>query len=322
LGIAPHFLLLFMDSIEVKKLVKKFPTPDKKRELIAVNNVSFSVKKGEIFGLLGPNGAGKTTTLEIIEGIQKPTSGETFIKGINTQKEINKVKQIIGIQLQSSAYYEYLKLGEILKLFGTFYSKVVDPDKLLDIVQLSDKKKAMVKHLSGGQQQRFSICAALINDPEIVFLDEPTTGLDPQARRMMWEFIKKTNKQGKTIIITTHYMEEAEYLCHRVGIMDEGGIVALDTPKNLVRNLKSSARIHFTAYESFDLSELEAIKGVLSVKKENDHYYHLRVTRGNEVLPNLYKWAEKKGVFMHDLELALADLEDVFLELTGKELKN
>ncbi len=309
-----------MHSIVVKDLVKKFPTPDKKGELAAVDHVSFSVGQGEIFGLLGPNGAGKTTTLEIIEGLQRPTSGQTIIKGMDTQQEKDKVKSIIGIQLQSSAYYEYLKLGEILDLFGTFYNRKVDVDYLLGIVDLQDKKKALVKQLSGGQQQRFSICAALVNDPEIVFLDEPTTGLDPYARRMMWEFIKKVNEQGKSIILTTHYMEEAEYLCHRVGIMDMGRIAALDTPRNLVRDLHSSGRIRFGAHEQFDTSSLQEIDGVIDVQKQKNDVYELRVTKGNEVLPKLYKWAEQQGVFMGDLELLSADLEDVFLELTGKKL--
>ncbi|MFA6525089.1 MAG: ABC transporter ATP-binding protein [Patescibacteria group bacterium] len=311
-----------MSIIEVKGLVKKFKTPDKKGDLIAVNGISFSVEKGEIFGLLGPNGAGKTTTLEIIEGLQDPTSGETLIKGINTHKELSKVKNLIGIQLQSSAYYEFLKLGEILELFGTFYHKAIEPDKLLDIVQLRDKKKALIKQLSGGQQQRFSICAALVNDPEVVFLDEPTTGLDPQARRSMWEFIKKINEQGKTIVITTHYMEEAEYLCNRVGIMDQGKIISLDTPKNLIRNLHSSARINFYADEQFDIDLLKSVNGILEVKNDVNHKYHLKVTQSNEVLPKLYKWAEQNNVFMQELEVVTAGLEDVFIELTGKKLRD
>lgn len=309
-----------METIEVKNLTKKFKAPDK-GELIAVNDVSLNVKAGEVFGLLGPNGAGKTTTLEIIEGIQEPTSGETFIRGLNTHRELSKVKEYIGVQLQSSAYYQFLKLGEILALFGSFYHKSLDPDQLLSIVNLLDKKHSMIRELSGGQQQRFSICAALVNDPEVVFLDEPTTGLDPQARRMMWEFIKKINQQGKTIIITTHYMEEAQYLCHRVGIMDEGKVVALDTPRNLIHTLESSAKIHFIAEESFDQGALGRVTGVLSIDHHENHTYHLRVTRGSEALPHLYKWAEANHVFMQDLEVISATLEDVFLEFTGKELK-
>jgi len=310
-----------MSVIEVKNLVKKFKQPDRKSDLVAVNDISFSVEQGEVFGLLGPNGAGKTTTLEIIEGLQKPTSGETAIKGISTQKELEKVKNLIGIQLQSSAYYEYLRLGEILELFGSFYQKALPADQLLDIVNLREKKKALIKQLSGGQQQRFSICAALVNDPEIVFLDEPTTGLDPQARRLMWEFIKKINQEGKTVVLTTHYMEEAQYLCDRIGIMDEGEIIALDTPKNLIHQLRSSSRIHFRATERFDLEVLKKVEGILEVKSNSENYYHLKVSKGNEALPKLYKWAEENKVFMIDLEVISADLEDVFLALTGKKLR-
>jgi ABC-2 type transport system ATP-binding protein len=320
-GFTCFLLPATMEIIEVKKLIKEFPSADKKGKLVAVNDVSFSVAAGEIFGLLGPNGAGKTTTLEIIEGIQEPTAGETYIKGIDTHRELDKVKQIIGIQLQSSAYYEYLKLGEILKLFGSFYHRAVNPEELLKIVDLTEKKKSLIKQLSGGQQQRFSICAALVNDPEIVFLDEPTTGLDPQARRLMWEFIKKINKEGKTIIITTHYMEEAQYLCNRVGIMEAGKIAALDTPKKLIHNLHSSAKVHFEAEEQFDIHSLEKVQGVISVHQHNNHLYHLKVSKGNETLPHLYKWAESNKVFMQELEVISATLEDVFLELTGKELK-
>ena len=310
-----------MSVIEVKNLVKKFKQPDRKSDLVAVNDISFSVEQGEVFGLLGPNGAGKTTTLEIIEGLQKPTSGETAIKGISTQKELEKVKNLIGIQLQSSAYYEYLRLGEILELFGSFYQKALPADQLLDIVNLREKKKALIKQLSGGQQQRFSICAALVNDPGIVFLDEPTTGLDPQARRLMWEFIKKINQEGKTVVLTTHYMEEAQYLCDRIGIMDEGEIIALDTPKNLIHQLRSSSRIHFRATERFDLEVLKKVEGILEVKSNSENYYHLKVSKGNEALPKLYKWAEENKVFMIDLEVISADLEDVFLALTGKKLR-
>ncbi|MFZ6036577.1 MAG: ABC transporter ATP-binding protein [Patescibacteria group bacterium] len=307
--------------IEVRDLVKTFVSPDKKGNLTAVNHLSFSVPEGEIFGLLGPNGAGKTTTLEIIEGLQEPTSGMAMIKGMDTRHQKDAVKRIIGIQLQSSAYYEYLQLGEILELFGSFYGQQVDTDALLDIVDLRDKKKALVKQLSGGQQQRFSICAALVNDPEVVFLDEPTTGLDPYARRLMWNFIESVNKQGKTIVLTTHYMEEAQYLCHRVGIMEGGVIAALDTPERLIARLHSSSKIRFGAQEQFDLATLRSVPGVIDVEKI-DHVYTVRVTKGNEVLPNLYKWAEQQRVFMGDLTLKSADLEDAFLELTGKKLEH
>lgn len=309
-----------MSVIEVRNLIKRFPLPSGRGDLLAVNDVTFSVGQGEIFGLLGPNGAGKTTTLEIIEGLQEPTSGETFVKGINTHKELAKAKELMGIQLQSSSYYEYLQLQEILALFGSFYKRALEPMKLLELVELTEKRKALIKHLSGGQQQRFSLCAALVNDPEIVFLDEPTTGLDPQARRHLWEVIRNISAKGKTIILTTHYMEEAEYLCGRVGIMDEGKIKALDTPKSLIRQLKSSAHIQFTAENHPDLESLKALSGVLDVKHDGA-VFRLDVTVGNAVLPSLYKWADQHNVFMQDLEVISANLENVFLSLTGKHLR-
>jgi len=310
-----------MAIISVESLYKTFKLPNKAK-LVAVDHVSFSVEKSEIFGLLGPNGAGKTTTLEIIEGLQEPTSGTTLIKGLNTHTELNKIKHVIGIQLQSSAYYEYLRLGEILELFGSFYGKTVDAAQLLDIVNLRDKKKSLIKQLSGGQAQRFSICAALVNDPEVIFLDEPTTGLDPQARRAMWDFIRKINGQGKTIILTTHYMEEAEFLCDRVGIMDQGKIIALDAPKNLIHSLKSSSRIIFHSSESLSVDELSAITGIKEAHHEENESYILRATTSSEALPHLYKWAEKKQITLHDLEVTSANLEDVFLSFTGKKLRD
>jgi len=314
-------LEMYMAIISVESLYKEFKLPNKKK-LVAIDHISFSVEKGEIFGLLGPNGAGKTTTLEIIEGLQDPTSGVTRMKGLNTHTELDKVKRVIGIQLQSSAYYEYLRLGEILELFASFYNKTVDVDTLLDIVNLRDKKKSLIKQLSGGQQQRFSICAALVNDPEIVFLDEPTTGLDPQARRAMWEFIEQINNEGKTIILTTHYMEEAEFLCNRVGIMDQGKIIALDAPKNLIRKLQSSSKISFQGNTTTDIKSLKEVSGVLDVEKNGGHIIHLKVTKSNETIPHLHEWAKKHNTTLQDLEIISANLEDVFLELTGKTLRD
>lgn len=217
--------------ISVKNLSKKF------KDFTAVDNISFEVKRGEIFGVLGPNGAGKTTTLEMIEGLQPITSGEIVLNDINVKLNPKKVKQIIGIQLQSSSFYDKLSLKELLQLFGKLYGRKVDAMDLLSKVKLTDKSKSVFKSLSGGQKQRFSIASALVNDPVVLFLDEPTTGLDPQARRNLWELIQEINKEGKTIVLTTHYMDEAELLCGRIAIMDKGHIVALDTPENLINNL-------------------------------------------------------------------------------------
>ncbi|MFN2440777.1 MAG: ABC transporter ATP-binding protein, partial [Chitinophagaceae bacterium] len=213
--------------ISVKDLVKNYGNFE------AIKGISFDVYEGEIFGLLGPNGAGKSTTLEIIETLREKTSGKIIVDGIDLDKAPNDIKKIIGVQLQSSGYYPGLNLLELIKLFAGLYNRKVSAMELLKSVNLQDKAKAKFKELSGGQKQRFSVATTLINDPKIIFLDEPTTGLDPQARRNLWELVKDIRQRGTTVIITTHYMDEAEYLCDRVAIMDAGKIVALDSPDRL-----------------------------------------------------------------------------------------
>lgn len=216
-----------MSAVRVQGLVKEFPQRGG-GVVRAVNGISFEVRPGEVFGFLGPNGAGKTTTLEIIEGLQSRTAGTVEVLGIDPGKDAAKLKSRIGIQLQASSYFEYLTLVEILELFGSFYPRRRDPMELLDKVHLGDKAGSFVKHLSGGQQQRFSIVAALVNDPEIVFLDEATTGLDPRARRDIWTLVRELRASGMTVVLTTHYMEEAQELCDRLAIIDQGRIVAID----------------------------------------------------------------------------------------------
>ena len=217
--------------IQVKDLHKKYG------DFEAVKGISFEVYEGEIFGLLGPNGAGKSTTLEIIETLREKTSGEVFVDGLNLDKSPNEIKKIIGVQLQTSGYYPLLNLVELITLFSGLYNEDVDPLALLDKVNLRDKAKAKFKELSGGQKQRFSIATTLINQPKIIFLDEPTTGLDPQARRNLWDLIREIRNNGTTVIITTHYMDEAEVLCDRVAIIDSGKIIALNSPDHLVDEL-------------------------------------------------------------------------------------
>jgi ABC-2 type transport system ATP-binding protein len=217
--------------ISVENLIKKYG------DFEAVKGISFDVQEGEIFGLLGPNGAGKSTTLEIIETLRDKTSGKITVDGVNLDKHPSEIKKIIGVQLQTSGYYPGLNLSELIRLFGGLYNQDVDPLALLDMVNLRDKAKAKFKELSGGQKQRFSIATTLINRPRIIFLDEPTTGLDPQARRNLWELIKDIRAKGTTIIITTHYMDEAEILCDRVAIIDSGRIIALESPDRLIDNL-------------------------------------------------------------------------------------
>jgi len=217
--------------ISVRDLTKKYG------DFEAVKGISFEVKEGEIFGLLGPNGAGKSTTLEIIETLREKTSGEVFVDGFSLDKDPGEIKKIIGVQLQTSGYYPGLNLTELIELFGGLYNRTIHPLELLDMVNLRDKAKAKYKELSGGQKQRFSIATTLINQPRITFLDEPTTGLDPQARRNLWDLVKNIRDKGTTVIITTHYMDEAEVLCDRVAIIDSGRIIALESPDRLIDHL-------------------------------------------------------------------------------------
>ena len=214
--------------LEVRDLVKRYGG------ITAVDGVSFSVRAREIFGILGPNGAGKTTTLECIETLRPVDAGTILLGGLNVRAQAQEVKRIIGVQLQSSSFFDKLSLAELLVLFGEMYGRRVDPLALLDEVELRDKSRSQVVQLSGGQKQRFSIAAALVNDPVVIFLDEPTTGLDPQARRHLWGVIKRIRSEGKTIVITTHYMDEAEGLCDRVAIMDAGKIIAMAPPHEMI----------------------------------------------------------------------------------------
>jgi ABC-2 type transport system ATP-binding protein len=220
--------------ISVKDLHKKYGN------FHAVKGISFDVFEGEIFGLLGPNGAGKSTTLEIIETLREKTSGSIEVAGFDLDKDPNEIKKLIGVQLQTSGYYPNLTLSELLVLFAGLYNQPVNPIELLETVNLTDKAKAKYKELSGGQKQRFSIATTLINHPKIIFLDEPTTGLDPQARRNLWDLIKEIRLKGTTVIITTHYMDEAEVLCDRVAIIDSGKVIALDSPDKLIDDLVAS----------------------------------------------------------------------------------
>ncbi len=217
--------------IVVKDLRKRYG------DLVAVAGVSFDVAQGEVFGILGPNGAGKTTTLEMIEGMRPIDDGTAIIDGVDVRADPREVKRRIGIQLQASAFFDELTLVELLDLFGRLYGRAVDPMALLADVELTDKARSQVRTLSGGQKQRFSIASALVNEPRVLFLDEPTTGLDPQARRHLWALVRTLQDRGHTVVLTTHYMEEAEELCDRVAIMDGGRIVALDTPQALVEQL-------------------------------------------------------------------------------------
>ena len=224
-----------MPIIDVENLSKKYPLPDdKSKSFFAVDGISLKIEKGEIFGILGPNGAGKTTTLEMLEGLVDIDDGSAYIDGIDVKANPYAVKKKIGVQLQANEYFDNTSLDELLTLFGALYERDIDVSDLLNKVDLLDKAHAKPSQLSGGQKQRFSISCALVNDPKILFLDEPTTGLDPQAKRNLWDLVLELNKSGKTIVLTTHNMEEAESLCRRIAIMDHGKIIAEDSPQNLI----------------------------------------------------------------------------------------
>ena len=299
--------------IKVKKLTKKYG------KLSAVNNISFEVFKGEIFGLLGENGAGKTTTLEMIEGLREPTSGEIKVIGCDIKKDLDCVKEKIGVQLQSSAYYQFLTLVEILNLFGSFYNKKVDARHLLEMVDLGEKAGSYIRKLSAGQKQRFSIVASLVNDPEVVFLDEPTTGLDPLARRHLWDLITQIKQRGKTIILTTHYMEEAEFLCDRVAIMESGKILTMDDTHKLMDRAEYPYSINFVK-ENLAKSAIAKIGKFGKVENlfgKNNHF--IVKFKDKQSSDKALKIIEAQKP--ETLTLGRARLEDLFIELTGKKIE-
>lgn len=289
-------------------------------EITAVDDISFSVYRGEIFGMVGPNGAGKTTTIECIEGLRRPDGGSIEVMGLDPQKDGYALRERIGVQLQESFLYDQIRVWEALDLFASFYPRGAEWEPILERLGLADRRKASYKSLSGGQKQRLAIALALVSDPEIIFLDELTTGLDPQARRAMWDLVRQMREEGKTVFLTTHYMEEAEELCDRVLIIDHGRIVALDKPEELIANLGMETRIIFTPVGSVEPAALEAIPGVNRVESSGE-----RVTVYAQeivVLVELFKEAEAGGWKPRHLRTEEPTLEDVFLALTGKEMRD
>jgi ABC-2 type transport system ATP-binding protein len=300
--------------IKVKGLTKKYG------DQTVVDGISFEVKEREIFGLLGPNGAGKTTTMEMIEGLRAPDAGTIEIDGVDALKHPRKIKQLIGVQLQSTALFDHLTVKESLRLYASFYPETRPIGELLEAFDLREKEKTLVKHLSGGQRQRLAIALAMVHDPRVIFLDEPTTGLDPQARRSLWDIVLRLRDEGRTVFLSTHYMEEAEVLCDRVAIMDQGRIIALDAPADLVRQLAAESRIEFVLADPDADRELAALPSVKrAVRTENDLVV-LHADRLEEALGGLVAWAESRGISLTGLRTRTATLEDVFLERTGKRL--
>src|SRR4030042_4605375 len=249
--------------IEVENLHKSYG------EVKAVNNVSFQVAQGEVFGMLGPNGAGKTTTMEIVEGLRVADSGRVTVLGMNVKQRPRKIKANIGVQLQTTSLYPRLTVREVLDLFGSFFLKALPPDELIELVKLEDSRNKICKNLSGGQQQRLSVALALVNDPQILFFDEPTSGLDPQARHNIWDVIRFAKEKGKTVFLTTHYMEEAERLCDRVAIIDHGEIIAMAPPGKLVDHYFQEEAIEFQLDHPLDAGVFNQLAGATKVVMEN-----------------------------------------------------
>ncbi|MFC3886252.1 ABC transporter ATP-binding protein [Bacillus songklensis] len=302
------------EIIKVQNLMKKYGN------FTAVKGIEFEVQRGEVFGLLGPNGAGKTTTLEMLVGLRKPDEGTAIIGGFDIIRELKKVKEVIGVQLQSTTLFELLTVEEILHLYASFYHKHVSIPELIEDMLLTDKTKSRIKSLSGGQKQRLAIALALVHDPWIIFLDEPTTGLDPQARRTLWDIILRLKEKGKTIVLTTHYMDEAHVLCDRIAIMDQGKLIALDTPSLLVKNLQSDSAVEFRFLGEAHEVELHAIHGVKQVGNQNDMYV-LYTDDLQSTLMSLIQTASEKQLKLSDLQTRTATLEDVFIHMTGRGLR-
>jgi ABC-2 type transport system ATP-binding protein len=287
----------------------------------AVDGVSFEVARGEVFGLLGPNGAGKTTTIEMLEGLLKPDSGTATVLGIDATRHPEALKERIGVQLQAAALYPNLTVRELINLFGSFYARRRPTDELIRDLDLQERQTALSKELSGGQRQRLSIGLALVNDPELVFLDEPTTGLDPQARRSMWDEIQELRGQGRTVLLTTHYMEEAEQLCDRVAIMDHGQILEMGTVNELVTRHFRERTVRFATRPELSDDQLAHLHGVQRVAHESDEtvLYTLEVP---QTVGALIKLGDELGLADLDLAVRRPTLEDVFLELTGRALRD
>ncbi|NDL56561.1 ABC transporter ATP-binding protein [Phytoactinopolyspora mesophila] len=298
-----------MTIIEVENLHKRYG------ETVAVDDVSFTVDKGEIFGILGPNGAGKTTTVECIEGLRKPDRGNVRVLDMDPVRDRAALSQRLGAQLQESALQEKLKVAEAIDLYSSFYSDPADGDELLEMLDLSGKRDAQYRKLSGGQKQRLSIALALIGNPEIAVLDELTTGLDPQARRDTWALIESVRDRGVTIVLVTHFMDEAERLCDRLALIDRGRVVAIDTPDGLVQQVGGEQRIRFRPSAHLDDALLREIPGVSHLTWEGEH---IEVAGAGNVVPLIVTALNEAQIVPIDMRVDQANLEDAFVSLTGR----
>jgi ABC-2 type transport system ATP-binding protein len=307
-----------LPAIRCRALAKRY------KDVVAVDGLDLDVSAGECFGLLGPNGAGKTTTVEMIEGLVAPGSGTVEILGLHWDHDGTALRERLGVALQETRLAERLKVIEVIRLFRSFYRAGHDAEEILDLVELREKRDTWVDKLSGGQKQRLAIACALVGDPDVLFLDEPTTGLDPQSRRALWDVVEAFKSRGGTVVLTTHYMEEAERLCERVAVMDHGRIIALGSPRELIASLGADHVVEFAlggGAEPLPEAELMALPGVENARRDGPRYT-LTVTEPHRALPALMGELERHDVELTELLTHHATLEDLFLSLTGRRLRD
>jgi ABC-2 type transport system ATP-binding protein len=301
--------------IRVRGLVKRYG------DVHAVDGIDFEVAPCEVFGLLGPNGAGKTTTVEILEGLRSPDGGEAYVLGVDVAKGADALKPRIGVSLQTAALYPKLTVVEVIDLFRSFYPRSRPTDELIEALELGERRHAQTRELSGGQRQRLAVALALVNDPELVFLDEPTTGLDPAARRSLWDLVRGLKAAGRSVLLTTHYMEEAEVLCDRLAIMDHGHILVMGTVKELIAARFRERAVRFDHVDGLNEAELAGLPAVSSVKHDGEIVL-LYTSDVAATIGALLELADARGVEPQDLGVHRATLEDVFLDLTGRALRD
>jgi ABC-2 type transport system ATP-binding protein len=301
--------------IRVQGLVKQYG------DVRAVDGIDFEVKAGEVFGLLGPNGAGKTTTVEILEGLRNPDAGQVFVLGVDVAKGADSLKPRIGVSLQTAALYPKLTVVELIDLFRSFYPRSRPTEELINALGLGERRNAQTHELSGGQRQRLAVALALVNDPELVFLDEPTTGLDPAARRSLWDLVRDLKSAGRSVLLTTHYMEEAEVLCDRLAIMDHGKILEMGTVEQLVSKRFHDRAIRFDRVDGLVEGDLAGLPAATSVKDDGDEFL-VYTSDVAATIGALLDLAEARGFEPQNLGVRRATLEDVFLDLTGRALRD
>ncbi|MBS1765821.1 MAG: ABC transporter ATP-binding protein [Acidobacteria bacterium] len=302
-------------ALEIKGLRKAFP------KVVAVDGLDLEVRRGEVFGILGPNGAGKTTTLEMTEGLQQPDAGDIRVLGLDWKRSGQEIRTRIGVQLQATSLFNKITPREALDLIGGYYPKRRGTDELLDLVQLQEKADAYHITLSGGQMQRLALALALVNDPELVFLDEPTTGLDPQARRSLWDVVKRMKEEGRTVVLTTHYMDEAEVLCDRLAIVDHGKVIARGTPASLISDLGLPSVVELSFDGTAPDPATFAARLGSPVETREDRW-EIPAADPKSILPRLLESAEATGIAYQQVHIRRATLEDVFLHRTGRSLRD